>query len=535
MDAYKRPTFSKLPTKIRFHHKILKSAGRAIAMFWLDIIEIGLSILKSYFEEKYIQSLLKRIDNQINILAEQRFNQAFESGEITKFRFGKELEGGYQLYFKIEINAYRLPFIRKSDQQVTYDLIFDGNINTHEFMFYTFDLSDIKIVRHKGASKFPDVNNNADFKNYPNVILYNEIFETGEVLTEGSEDAADERFNIIQTLVYNPFSVKVNYSKEIPVPGTTMLEDKRRSYVRDFRTYINLFPLSMADQEWKKLSITTDGKPRLEFEQMLIGLGFLGWEKSFHFSGKNAVEILSESGISWAMEIYQPIAEAAKRELQVIGSRDSDKGRQLYLHSRKVYDSVTLPDETARGCSPQNRATSPFRVVVRPWGQKVVERLGTTGWQEENLFHDSGAKREGEEWRFKPLGVNEETIEALNRYVTEMNKGLSTQTTTSGEKIISQLPNGVVVTTLNYKKELIAYLKTPQTNNIGKFGKRWALGIQFNGIAKCVNPQKNSYFEQVSKMLFDDKLNLDESNLNAYLQNALILIDNLKISDMNIK
>jgi hypothetical protein len=66
-------------------------------------------------------------------------------------------------------------------------------------------------------------------------------------------------------------------------------------------------------------------------------------------------------------------------------------------------------------------------------------------------------------------------------------------------------------------------------------GKRWTLGIQFKEIAKCVNPQKISYFEQASKLLFDDNLKLDESVMNAYLHNALILIDNLKISDMNVR
>jgi len=100
--------------------------------------------------------------------------------------------------------------------------------------------------------------------------------------------------------------------------------------------------------------------------------------------------------------------------------------------------------------------------------------------------------------------------------------------------VIHKLANGNDVKVDNFKTVLKYYLKNPPAILMGH-GKRWTLGIQFKEIAKCVNPQKISYFEQASKLLFDDNLKLDESVMNAYLHNALILIDNLKISDMNVR
>ena len=201
------------------------------------LLDIGLSILESWIDNRHIQKLFNKIAPNISLEANRAFQQA--ENEILKFRTGNELEKGYQLYFKINLKFSRTC----SDGGCG----FSGSMNN-------IQLVSIEVVRNQSKNRIPDPkeSNFGDLSKV-NGFIFESIFENGKYITLGVNHAADGNFTLIYSLIGKK---REGY-----------LREQDAIYIRQFDEYVRAFPESFSAVTWQRLSMF------INFKKLLTGAG----------------------------------------------------------------------------------------------------------------------------------------------------------------------------------------------------------------------------------------------------------------------
>lgn len=218
--AVAKDAVSKTPLKIRFKVKIsprLRAGG-------LFIVELALEIGLSYFENKRVQGLIMKAINKNLDAYKVLLEREDEQREIARFRAGKEGEKGYQLYFRT-----KLLFTRHCS---------DGGCGTNgSIQDVVFMKTELR--RHSDDNSVPDPKSDSGWTDEFNGhygqtgYVYSPVFAKGEPIREGTEDAADERFNTFINLFIKREGKR--------------LHDIHKTYYKQFERYAVLITHSKAN------------------------------------------------------------------------------------------------------------------------------------------------------------------------------------------------------------------------------------------------------------------------------------------------
>ncbi|RIK80860.1 hypothetical protein DCC62_03005 [candidate division KSB1 bacterium] len=332
---------------VKLNPKIKIAGGMIVTI----VFDIGLGYLSSYFTERKILRMLKGLEPRIKDEIDKIAKKDWFLKEVNKFRLDDQ-NNGYQLYFKV------LLWFNRSWS--------DGGAGWSG-SFYSIELDAIELKRSKGSDYIPDAKSSSGEytgganRDRVSGFFYIPIFPGGYDITPGDEVAADEHFTEITNMIM----------------GSAIPQNYWVSYIRGFEFYTKLFSKSKAAEVWKKLTTTPDGKPRIEYEKLLIGLGLLDWKKSYYFKDKTVADVYIEVR-RWLDETKRKILPEITWYLYNLSQTDQrkmqDLRRKIYLpsHFFNEFEYLVVSTEQSRGCLPGNRLTT--SEYITPWGERGTIR-----------------------------------------------------------------------------------------------------------------------------------------------------------------
>lgn len=183
------------------------------------LLELGLDFLTSYFDGKRYQNKIASAIKKNEAAFEQLIELPSSQEELLKFRVGKQLEDGYQLFFKVRFLVTQY---------------YNDSIFSLDDVFFI----DVTLERKNAGNRIPDpdeqgsnyIEHNGQY-GLPG-ILFIPVFKNGEKINNAAENAADNRFE--------------EFKKHFVERTSRFINDPLLHYLFNFRKYTELITHSPA-------------------------------------------------------------------------------------------------------------------------------------------------------------------------------------------------------------------------------------------------------------------------------------------------
>jgi len=219
-DVHPAPGKGKFSLNLKISPKI-----KAIGGF---ILTIGFDLFIGWLEGRRISKMIKALLEENSDKFTTVVNAVATQQDFVKFRFGSNLEKGYQLYFQIELSVTRH--------------CSDGGCGTSgsisEIIF-----KEVNFSRTKGSDFFPDPQKEKGWGlGGATAVFYQPIFDTGIPVRAATEHAADDDL----TEFHQTFILRKKQG----------IGDYTRDYFDDFHQYCRFFPDSKAGKLFLEFALT---------------------------------------------------------------------------------------------------------------------------------------------------------------------------------------------------------------------------------------------------------------------------------------
>lgn len=218
VHAPSKPGSGTFRLNLEIHPKVKATGG--------FILSIGFSLLAGWGESK---AVARTIEDAVKANADKftdLLNTGYVLDDFARFRRGKSMELGYQLYFRIELAVGR---------RCT-----DGGCG-HSGVLTRIRFTQVTFSRIKGKDFVPEAEREKGWRGSDaTAVLFQPIFGLGLPISRGIEDAADGRLELFEHLFVR---------REAKALGDWEIE-----YFDDFKQYCALFPESDAGKLFQRFT-----------------------------------------------------------------------------------------------------------------------------------------------------------------------------------------------------------------------------------------------------------------------------------------